>query len=263
MHEILRRLPPNARLLDLGSGSGSFPAGALPGLVVCVDAETPQGTRAGCFVRADAAALPFRSRTFDAIISNHSLEHFVDLGAALAEVGRAIKPEGALYVAVPDASTVTDILYRWLARGGGHVNAFTSDHALAQRVESATGLRHCGTRPLYTSLSFMNGRNRKGRPPRKLLLFGNGREGVLVFLTTILRLCDRLVGTRLSLYGWALYFGELKSPIDREAWTNVCVRCGSGHPSAGLLAAGRVERRYLWLPFYNCPSCGAPNLFMR
>ena len=75
-------------------------------------------------VQADAARMPFPDHCFDLIISNHSLEHFGDLAGSLREIGRVVRPNGALYVAVPDATTLSDRFYRWLARGGGHVNAF-------------------------------------------------------------------------------------------------------------------------------------------
>ncbi len=63
--------------------------------------------------------LPFADRTFDAVISNHSLEHFEDLAGALGEIGRVLKPSGAVHIVVPDASTFCHRGYRWLARGGG------------------------------------------------------------------------------------------------------------------------------------------------
>ncbi len=248
MHEILKRLPRSARVLDLGCASGSFDTGAYTFQTIRVDAE-PQ--RAGV-IQADAAALPFPAESFDAIVSNHSLEHFADLERCLGEIGRVLKPGGALFVAVPDASTFTDRLYRWLARGGGHLNAFTSAEDLARRVEWATGLECRGIRLLHTSLSFLNPRNRKTRAPRKLLLLANGWEPILMVLTYALRVADRWFGTRLSVYGWALYFGGCT--VETAAWTNVCVRCGSGHPAAQL-------RPGLFL--YRCPACGARNLYTR
>ena len=245
MHEILRRLPASARVLDLGSSAGSFDAAAYPFLTVRLDRE-PAGPGA---VQADAAALPF-ARCFSAVVSNHSLEHFADLDRSLAEIGRILEPGGALFIAVPDASTFTDRLYRWLARGGGHLNPFTAAPDLAGRVARATGLECRGIRLLHTSLSFLNPRNRKTRAPRKLLLLANGWEPLLIALTYALRLSDRCFGTRLSVYGWALYFGDCEP--DLAAWTNVCVRCGSAHPAAQLRPRLRL---------YHCPSCGAPNLF--
>ena len=54
---------------------------------------------------------------------------------------------------MPDASTFCDKLYRWLSRGGGHVNAFTSSAELAATIERSTGLKHRATKTLHTSLS--------------------------------------------------------------------------------------------------------------
>jgi len=51
------------------------------------------------------ASCRFGSRTFDAIVLNHSLEHFERLKPALQEIGRVVRPDGAIYVAVPDAAT--------------------------------------------------------------------------------------------------------------------------------------------------------------
>jgi SAM-dependent methyltransferase len=247
MHEILERLPASARVLDLGSGAGSFVAAAYPFRTVRVDVDPGPGG----FIPADAAALPFADGCFDAVVSNHSLEHFADLEGALAEIGRVLRPGGALFIAVPDASTFTDRLYRWLARGGGHVNPFTSSSDLAARVTRATGLECRGVRVLHTSLAFLNPRNRKTRAPRKLLLLANGWEPLLVALVYALRISDRWFGTRLSVYGWALYFGACAP--DPGEWTNVCVRCGSGHPAA-VLRPGT-------LGLYACPLCAARNLF--
>jgi hypothetical protein len=111
------------------------------------------------------------------------------------------------------------------------------------------------TRPLCTSFSFLNRRNRRTRSPRRLWLLGGGTETSLFLATYILRLLDRFLGTRLSFYGWALYFGSAPDHLDSGCWTNVCIRCGSGHPSDRLLCV------LPFLPAYRCPACGTLNLF--
>src|SRR6267142_3226975 len=175
MHEILRSLPPESLVLDLGSAEGSFPQTVTSASVVRLDRVSPSN-RDGrtLFVQADAALLPFPDQTFAAVISNHSLEHFDDLVTVLREIRRVISSNGCLFVAVPDASTLTDKLYRWLASGGGHVNAFVSADETAAVIERVTGLPHVATRALCSSLSFLNRRNAPRPLPRRLLLLGAG-----------------------------------------------------------------------------------------
>lgn len=260
MHEILRRLSPVSAALDLGSGKGSFDTSAHEFLVVRFDRRDPPPGARQNFVLGDASQLPFSNQTFEAVICNHSLEHFNNLAGVLQEIARICKRSAALYVAVPDSTTLTDRLYRWLARGGGHINRFSDVECLSRMIEDATGLPHTATRPLCTSLSFLNSKNRRSRPPRRLLLLAGGSEFLLIVLNFLFRISDRLFGTRLSLYGWALYFGRKLGPIDTHQWINVCVRCGAGHPSDWLLGCGAVRRSWVG-GFYTCPYCQAVNLF--
>jgi len=259
MQELLAAVRAGSRALDLGCGEGSFDYSSRDTVVIRVDIE-PRAERPANLVQADADRLPFPSQTFDAIVSNHSLEHMRDLERALEEIGRVIKPDGLLYVAVPDATTFADRLYRWLARGGGHVNPFVSAQDLAARIESATGLKHSATRTLFTSLSFLHRGNRRAPAPRKVWLIGGGTQTSLFMITFWSRVIDRILGSRLSVYGWALYFGHYPEPIDCRARSNVCIRCGSGHASKWLLDNQLVNRR-LFFQKYQCPSCGTLNLF--
>jgi hypothetical protein len=65
-------------------------------------------------------------------------------------------------------------------------------------------------------------------------LAGGGTEISLHLFNYLERLSDRLFGTRLSVYGWALYFGNLPVAADTEVSSYVCIRCGSGAPSEWL-----------------------------
>lgn len=258
MHEILRNLAAGQRILDLGCASGSFPLAATAARVTRLDRDAPSKTgHAGGFVQADAARLPFPDGSFDAVISNHSLEHFEDLSGVLAEIRRVIRSGGALFVAVPDASTLTDRIYRWLGRGGGHVNAFTSPVEVAALIEKATALPHVATRTLFSSLSFLNRRNAPRPLPKRLLLLGAGYEWTLFWYVWLSRCFDRLLGTRTGVYGWAFYFGTIGEAINTSSWPNVCIRCGSGH-SAEVLQF----RRKFGVKVYYCPGCGSCNPFV-
>ncbi|MFN7920524.1 MAG: methyltransferase domain-containing protein [Bryobacteraceae bacterium] len=249
MQEILAHLTAQDRVLDLGCARGSFPAEHTAACVVRADLA-PQALSGA--VACDARALPFVAQSFAAAILNHSLEHFEQPDRVLAEIGRVVRADGYLYVSVPDASTVTDRIYRWLGRGGGHVNPFVDSEALAARIARQTGLEHRATRVLHSGLSFLNRHNITGPAPRKLMLLGGGREGVIRAGLRLFRALDRRFGTRLSVYGWAFWFGP-PIGVDPEPRPNVCVRCGSGHAAADLAVAGRVSGRT-----YVC-FCGAEN----
>jgi ubiquinone/menaquinone biosynthesis C-methylase UbiE len=164
VHKLLESLPPGAWVLDLGARTGSFSTNREHLAVVRLDLEIPANRGAGQYVSADAARMPFRGGGVRCDYRQHSLEHCVELDATLREIGRVVKRGGALYVAVPDASTLTDRIYRWLAKGGGHVNAFRTPQDVVAPVERLTGLPHRATHRLYSSLSFLNRRN---RPPAR------------------------------------------------------------------------------------------------
>jgi SAM-dependent methyltransferase len=257
--EVLASLGSDCMILDLGSGKGSFPPGMTTSKIVCCDIDAI-GLCDGTYqVRADAIHLPFKASLFDLVIANHSLEHFLGASQVLAEIGRVIKPTGGLYIAVPDGGSVSDGLYRWVASGGGHVNQFTDESQLAEQVVGATSLTFNGVTVLYSGFTFLNVKNAKARCPRKVVVMTGGSEVFLSFLTLGLRFVDRLLQTRLSTYGWALYFGSI-SPPRQLARTNVCVRCGSAHGADWLVRMSLVRGRR-WLRRYNCPLCSCLNFW--
>ncbi len=259
MLDLVRQLPPGSRVLDLGAAGGSFPLERSDLNVVRVDVQMPAAKAAGAYVLADAAALPFISGCYGLVVSNHSLEHFLRLEETVREAGRVLRAGGVFYVAVPDATTLTDRIYRWMARGGGHVNPFRSPQEVVGLVERIAGLPHRTTRVLYSSLCFLNAHNFVTRPPRKIALFAFGHEGFLAVLIWILRALDRVLGARLSQYGWAFHFGG-GTPSAAESWVNVCVRCGSGHSEAWLRKSATVHGAFVFLQTYRCPACGGFNL---
>jgi SAM-dependent methyltransferase len=261
MFELLASLPPGARVLDLGAAAGSFSTRRRDIRIVRLDLAPPVARADGAYVAGDAARMPFASGAFDLIIANHSLEHVAPLDEALREMGRVLQPKGRIFISVPDASTLTDRIYRWLARGGGHVNPFRNAKELAALVEDRTGVSHRGTKVLFSSLSFLNRHNFKTRPPRKIALFAFGSEHFLAIFTWILRQWDLRHPTRLSRYGWAFYFGPEPLAAKPEVWINVCVRCGSGHAQALLKHTGAVPRFPRWFQPYRCPLCGGWNVF--
>lgn len=247
-------------MLDLGCATGSFQENSTDATIVGLDLYFPaERSTSHPVVQANASMLPFCDGSFAAVISNHSLEHFNDVDSVLKEIGRVLSRDGALFIAVPDSSTFTDRLYRRIAKGGGHVNAFTSESELVARVELITGLPPIATRLLYSSLSFLNRRNSPLPRPRSLTFLGGGREWTLFLYAWISRRLDRWLNTRLSVYGWALYFGRVGEPVSTEPRINVCIRCGSGSPVSLLTGKIQLHSVLRFLQVYRCPNCNAIN----
>ena len=107
------QIPENARVLELGCGTGLLWRGAVkvpPGWrVILTDMSDGmlRETRAHvarlghsfAYMQADAQAIPFRDESFDAVIANHMLYHVPDIPRALGEVRRVLKPSGFCYAA--------------------------------------------------------------------------------------------------------------------------------------------------------------------
>lgn len=204
----------------------------------------------------------FLPRIFDAVILNHSLEHFAQLKRALQEIGRVTKREGAVYVAVPDARTLADRIYRKVyADAGGHVNLFDSATELERMLGWYFGLPHVATRVLCSSLAFWNRRNTRDLVVRRQMLWPAIWEPLLSMLIAVLRSVDRGFHTRTSVYGWAFYFGAVPEQVDPTPRTNVCIRCGQAHASEWLQGLNLVRKRWIWFRSYSCPDCGATNLY--
>jgi SAM-dependent methyltransferase len=119
-----------ARILEVGTGSGFiaeyFATLAGPeGRVHAVDLIDQRKTTTGfVFTLVSDTTLPFDDDSFDICISNHVLEHVGDSpaqGHHLREIKRILRPDGWLYLAVPNRWTLVEPHFRlpflsWLPR---------------------------------------------------------------------------------------------------------------------------------------------------
>ena len=105
-------LPAEARLLEIGCGSGALwadnPDRIPPGWEIFLsDISTGMVTQArenlmdririACFQVINAQAIPYPKASFDAVIANHMLYHVPERERALAEIQRVLRPGGRLY----------------------------------------------------------------------------------------------------------------------------------------------------------------------
>jgi demethylmenaquinone methyltransferase/2-methoxy-6-polyprenyl-1,4-benzoquinol methylase len=119
--------PHDARVLDVGTGTGDFVALLTPwvpqGLVVGVDFTVPMMhagrwrhvDRRSQFVAGDALRLPFADARFDAVTTGFTVRNVSDIAAAFAEMARVTRPGGVLAcleVARPQQALVR-LGHRW------------------------------------------------------------------------------------------------------------------------------------------------------
>jgi dolichol-phosphate mannosyltransferase len=107
----LRNLEASPPVLDLGCGDGFFARQVLapemqnhlvgtdrdPSALETLRKRDPRGSA----VCADAQSLPFRSERFGLVLANCALEHVENIGSALGEIARVLKPGGRLVFTVP------------------------------------------------------------------------------------------------------------------------------------------------------------------
>jgi len=100
-------LKPDARLLDLGAGTGDLAREALkqqPDAKVVAADFTLEMMRVGQhsgslpWSAADALNLPFKDKTFDAVVSGFLMRNVGDLQLALKEQYRMLKPGGRIVI---------------------------------------------------------------------------------------------------------------------------------------------------------------------
>ena len=117
-------LRPGLRMLDLGCGVGHLltwlthhtPASGY-GIDLSLNSlrTARRGGLHGLSV-ADAAHLPFRDATFDAVVCNGSAHHLPDLDRSLREIRRVLRPGGRLVLHEPVDSPLTGFIRGTLFR---------------------------------------------------------------------------------------------------------------------------------------------------
>ncbi|HEX6548416.1 MAG TPA: class I SAM-dependent methyltransferase [Candidatus Dormibacteraeota bacterium] len=113
-HGALRRfladVPAEARLLDLGSGSRRLRPGVLNLDIVANDDVDIVG---------DGHRLPFRDRSFDAVVLQTVIEHVLEPETVIAETARVLVPGGRAYIEAPFLYPVHGDAdyYRWTRKG--------------------------------------------------------------------------------------------------------------------------------------------------
>jgi demethylmenaquinone methyltransferase/2-methoxy-6-polyprenyl-1,4-benzoquinol methylase len=101
-------LPDRARILDLACGTGDLTRLAARRTYRVIGADLSAVMLAANhtgvpLVQADCGRLPFPDDAFDGLVCGYALRNFTDLGAALAETARVLRPGGRVAVLEVDA----------------------------------------------------------------------------------------------------------------------------------------------------------------
>ena len=106
--DITRHFDPNAKLLDIGCGTGWIANHFANYTGVDASAEAVTVARkAGRNVQLSdlETALPFADESFEAVILKDVLEHLDDPVSAVREARRVLKPGGRIFASAPDAQS--------------------------------------------------------------------------------------------------------------------------------------------------------------
>ncbi len=113
-------IPPRARILDAGCGSGRNMVelarrGQVTGVEISpTSVEVARARHVGEVVEGSVMEMPFAEHSFDLAVCLDVIEHLPDDQGALRELRRVLAPGGALLVTVP--------AYQWLWSGHDKIN---------------------------------------------------------------------------------------------------------------------------------------------
>jgi len=129
-------------VLDVATGTGNAALALAPlvSWVIGLDLTPEMLARAAAeaegrdirnvtWVVGDAAALPFLAESFDLYVVRAAPHHFADLGQALREAARVVRPGGhAVFIDCSPPPAVRDLLHAVeLGRDPSHVRSYTVD----------------------------------------------------------------------------------------------------------------------------------------
>lgn len=274
MDNILAILGQSQAAVDLGCGGGSFHYASYKCRIIGVNVTLNPVTlyRDGNriqFVLSRAAEIPLANASVDAVVCNHTFEHFPNYKGVLSEINRVLKPSAMLWIAIPNGFCFDDNLYRYIFKtdSGGHINRFHF-HEFVDDVHTHSDLKLIQWIPLFSSFIYLQ------KPRQERLRFPESarwlydiseplRYAIILTLNLVPRLFDKLLATRISQYGWGFVFARgIVSLQPLPCYFNVCWKCGSGHPAKGLKASGLVKSAF-GLGLFSCPGCHAKNVFVK
>ncbi len=261
LDNFLEKLRTSAVVLDLGCGEGSFDYYKYRFKVKALDSskpvkKLPKNTE---FISTEFTSLPFKDKTFDAIVANWTLQRIKNVDSMLSEIGRVLKDDGFFFCSIPDGLSFDEAFYKFLYRTRKHVNSFGFKPFQKLVLEKANlNLdSYCEWHTGFTYMVVPKGKH-VGLSPLKLITLlpdplTHGLQRVLVRGT---RFSDSKFNTKLGVCGWLMVFKRgARKQTAFPSTRNICTKCGvsywGNHQSGPLGLVG--------LKTYRCSSCGRTN----
>jgi SAM-dependent methyltransferase len=160
-------LPPQASVLEIGCGVGSFwitnrdgiPPGwrvtltdSSPGMVSEAERRLSAQRPGFTFAKVAAENLPFPDATFDAVFAHFMLYHVDDRSRAIREMARVLRPGGQLYAATNGARHMREA--RLLAMNAGLMTRAEVEAGDAKGFSLENGAEQLGTAFAHVALRY-------------------------------------------------------------------------------------------------------------
>ena len=144
-------------MLDLGCGDRHFASRALPSDAIGADPDlsalllAPRASRHRACAAA-AAPAPWRDGAFGTVVANSVLEHIADLGPALDQVARSLRPGGRLILTSPSDRFARLLLGhaflgaaygRWFNRHSRHAHTWSAERWRAELEQRGFSVERC------------------------------------------------------------------------------------------------------------------------